>query len=64
MSRALDVVRLGGDEYDNLLDQRRNLAMLVQRMSYALNKPSGNTLLARKAMDYLKSQGLDGEIMR
>ena len=64
MSRTLDVVRLSGDEYDNLLDERRNLAMLVQRMSRALDKPTGNTILARQAMDYLKRRGLNGEIMR
>ena len=40
------------------------LAALVRRMAHALDKPSGNTLLARQAMDYLKRAGLQGSPLR
>ena len=46
-------------------DQRvEDLAALVRRMAHALDKPSGNTLLARQAMDYLKRAGLQGSPLR
>ena len=41
-----------------------DLAMLVGRLARALDKPGGNTLLSRQAMDYLKRHGLNAEITR
>ena len=48
-------------------DLRRNvgdLAMLVARLARCLNKPNGNTLLARQALDYLQREGLCGLPLR
>jgi len=33
-------------------------------LARALDKPGGNTLLSRQAMDYLKRHGLNAEITR
>lgn len=41
-----------------------DLAALVRRLAHALDKPSGNTLLARQALDYLKRNGLQGSPLR
>lgn len=41
-----------------------DLAMLVRRLAHSLDKPSGNTLLAREAMDYLRRHGLQGSPLR
>lgn len=41
-----------------------DLAALVRRLAHALDKPSGNTLLARQALDYLKRHGLQGSPLR
>ena len=41
-----------------------DLAMLVRRLARALDKPGGNTLLSRQAMDYLKRHGPNAEITR
>lgn len=40
------------------------LAMLVRRLAHALDKPSGNTLLARQAVDYLRRHSLQGSPLR
>lgn len=37
-----------------------DLSMLVRRLAHALDKPSGNTLLARQALDYLRRHGVGG----
>ena len=41
-----------------------DLAALVRRLAHSLNKPSGNTILARQAVDYLRRYGLEGTPLR
>ena len=41
-----------------------DLAALVRRLAHSLDKPSGNTFLARQAVDYLRRNGLDGSPLR
>lgn len=41
-----------------------DLAALVRRLAHSLDKPNGNTLLARQAVDYLRRHGLEGSPLR
>lgn len=41
-----------------------DLSALVRRLAHALDKPSGNTLLAKQALDYLHRHGLQGSVLR
>ena len=51
-------------DYADLEAVADDLAALVRRLAHALDKPSGNTLLARQAMDYLRRIGLSGSPLR
>lgn len=50
--------------YEDYVAERADLAALVVRMARALYKPTGNTLLAKDALDYLKRKGLTGSPLR
>ncbi|THF58041.1 Lar family restriction alleviation protein [Pseudothauera rhizosphaerae] len=41
-----------------------DLATLVRRLAHSLNKPSGDTILAQKALDYLRRNGLQNSPLR
>lgn len=41
-----------------------DLATLVRRLARSLDKPCGDTLLARQALDYLRRKGLQGSPLR
>jgi len=36
----------------------------VRRLAHSLDKPNGNMLLARQAVDYLRRHGLEGSPLR
>ena len=51
-------------EVEALRRQVGDLAALVRRLAHSLDKPNGNTLLARQASDYLRRHDLQGTPMR
>lgn len=51
-------------EVEALKHEVDDLSALVRRLAHSLDKPSGNTLLARQAMDYLRRHDLQGSPMR
>ena len=51
-------------EVEALRRQVDDLVALVRRLAHSLDKPSGNTLLARQASDYLRRHDLQGTPMR
>lgn len=51
-------------DYADLERVTDDLAMLVRRLAHSLDKPSGNTILARQAMDYLTRNGREGSPLR
>jgi|SRR6185312_7616850 len=51
-------------EVEALRRQVDDLVALVRRLAHSLDKPNGNTLLARQASDYLRRHDLQGTTMR
>ena len=51
-------------EIERLSGEAKDLALLVRRLARAVDKPSGNTLLARQAVDYLRRTGRAGSPLR
>lgn len=44
--------------------ERKDLAMLVRRLCYAMSKTATHAKLQEQALDYLKRKGLQGDILR
>lgn len=52
------------DVVDKLLQERSDLAMLVRRLYFIVERKDPGNKTAQNAKDYLKRKGLQGSILR
>ncbi len=64
IAETQSMLRMLATERDSQRHVIGDLAMLVRKLAYSLNKPNGNSLLAREAIDYLRRHNLQGSILR